>query len=96
MQDLKSLLSKYEIEVDKQRRISREWQDFAYRLAVDLDDTEHTPIYMRLAKTVDRGLLEEARIFVKGATSAKSRGRLFMWKLKQLKEEKAKKVAEKA
>ncbi len=91
MQDLKSLFKDYTIEVDKQRRISREWQDYAYRLALELEDTEHTPIYMRLAKTTPRPLLEEARIFVRGATQANSRGRLFMWKLKQLKDGKEEK-----
>ncbi len=87
MQDLKSVLKDHQIETDKQRRISREWQDYAYRLAVELLDTAHTPIYMRLAKNTDRALLEETRIFVRGATKANNKGRLFMWKLKQLKEE---------
>lgn len=86
MQDLKSILSKYEVETDKQRRISREFQDFAYRLAVELGDTAHTSLYMKLAKTYDRGLLEEARNFVKGAVNANNKGRLFMWKLKQMRE----------
>lgn len=85
MKDLKSLFANYKLETDKQRRISREWQDYAYRLAVELEDTQHTPIYMRLAKTVPRPLLEEARIFVRGARTAKSKGRLFMWKLSELK-----------
>jgi hypothetical protein len=87
MQDLKTLLKDHKIETDKQRRISREWQDYAYRLALELSDTAHTPIYMRLAKDTERALLEEARIFVKGSYHAKSKGRLFMWKLKELKKE---------
>ena len=41
---------------------------------------------MRLAKNTPRGLMESARSFVKDATNAKSKGRLFMWRLKQLKE----------
>lgn len=87
MKDLKEILKDHKIETDKQRRISREWQDYAYRLALELGDTAHTSIYMRLAKSTDRALLEEARIFVKGALMAKSRGKLFMWKLKKLREE---------
>ena len=90
MQDIKSILKGYELETDKQRRISREFQDYAYRLAVEFGDTAHTSIYMKLAKTYDRALLEEARIFVKGAVNANNRGRLFMWKLKELKKEKSK------
>jgi hypothetical protein len=87
MQDLKTLLKDHKIETDKQRRISREWQDYGYRLAVELGDTSHTPIYMRLAKNYDRALLEEARIFVKGSYNARNRGKLFMWKIKELKKE---------
>lgn len=87
MKSLKNILKNYQLDESKQRRISREWQDYAYRLALELDDLKHKSLYMRLAKTADRSLLEEARNFVRGATAAKSRGRLFMWKMKQLKEE---------
>ena len=41
---------------------------------------------MRLAKSTPRGLMESARSFVKDASNAKSKGRLYMWKLKQLKD----------
>lgn len=91
MKSISNILDRYQIETDKQRRISREFQDYAYRLAVELGDESHKAIYMRLAKNTDRALLEEARIFVKGAVQAKSRGRLFMWKLKQLKDAKREK-----
>ena len=83
---INQLMVGYEPETDKQRRISREWQDYAYRLAVELDDTEHTSLYMRLVKNTPRFLLEEARIVTKASVNAKSKGRLFMWKLKQLKD----------
>ncbi len=82
---LGKILDKYQVDEDKQRRISREWQDYAYRLALELDDKAHTSLYMRLCKNTPRPILEEARVFVKGATNAKSRGRLFMWKVKELK-----------
>lgn len=84
--NLGQILSKYKIDEDKQRRISREWQDYAYRLAIELDDKDHTSLYMRLCKNTPRPILEEARTFVKGAMNAKSKGRLFMWKVKDLKE----------
>lgn len=91
MQDIKSILRTYDIDVDKQVRISREFQDFAYRLAVELEDLSHKSLYMRLAKNTERGLLEEARNFVKGALKANNKGRLFMWKLSELKKAKAEK-----
>jgi hypothetical protein len=87
---LGNILDKYQVDEGKQRRISREWQDYAYRLALDLDDIAHTSIYMRMGKNVPRYILEEARVFVKGSM-AKSKARLFMWKVKQLKEEKREK-----
>lgn len=64
--------------------ITQEFQDYGYRLAVELDDMAHKSLYMRMAKTVDRKLLESARTFVMDA-KADSKGRLFMWKMKQLK-----------
>lgn len=91
MQSLADIMGRYQVDEDKQRRISREFQDYAYRLAVELDDEKHKGVYMRLAKKEDRGLLEEARIFVRGAVNAKRKGALFMWKLSQLKKEKIEK-----
>ncbi|MBI2325913.1 hypothetical protein HYU91_00845 [Candidatus Collierbacteria bacterium] len=83
---LGKILSTYKVDEDKQRRISREWQDYAYRLALELSDKSHTSLYMRLAKNTPRPILEEARMFVKGAVNAKNKGRLFMWKVKELKD----------
>jgi hypothetical protein len=92
---MQQVLDKYTDEMEqeggKQRRISREWQDYAYRLAVELGDTAHTSLYMRLVKNTPRYLVEESKNFVKDAREVKSKGKLFMWKLKQLKEEKKKK-----
>lgn len=81
-----NILDKYELDESKQKRISREWQDYAYRLAVALDDTAHTPIYMRVVKNNPRELIEKAKTFVMDA-GARSKGKMFMWKLKQIKEE---------
>jgi len=88
VKSLGSILDEYKVEKEKQRRISREWQDYAYRLALELDDEKHKSLYMKLAKEKDRALLEEARNFVKGAREVENKGALFMWKLKQLEEEK--------
>jgi hypothetical protein len=89
---IQQVLDKYTDEMeqpgDKQRRISQEFQDYAYRLALELGDTAHTSLYMRLVKNTPRHLVEAAKNFVKDANEVKSKGKLFMWKLKQLKEDK--------
>lgn len=70
--------------VDTGGHITQEFQDYGYRLAVELDDMSHKSLYMKMAKTVDRKILESARTFVIDA-NAHSKGRLFMWKVKELK-----------
>ena len=77
------MLAKYDW--DKKKYISQEWQDYAYRLAVFLDDLTHKSLYMRLAKTYPRPILEQAKNFVTDAYQVKNKARLFMWKLKELK-----------
>jgi hypothetical protein len=75
----------------EKRFISREFQDYGYRLAEELDDLKNKSLYIKLAKETPRGLLEEARNFVKGASQVRSRPKLFMWKLTELKKEAKKK-----
>lgn len=67
------------------RHISREFQSFGLHLAERLDDYKHKSLYIKLAKTTDRALLERALSFCIDS-SAKNKGALFMWKLKELKE----------
>ena len=76
---------------DKKKYISREFQDYGYRLAKELGDLKHKSLYIKLAKETPRGLLEEARNFVKDASRVRNPAKLFMWKLKQLKKEAEKK-----
>lgn len=83
---LGDILSKYEPK-DEGKYISREFQDYGYRLAVDLDDLKHKSLYIKLAKTVDRAILEKARQFAVDAYTAKSRAKLFMWKMKELRKD---------
>ncbi|WKZ25481.1 MAG: hypothetical protein QY322_03790 [bacterium] len=85
MQKIGSLITKKFNPSDSDKYVSREFQKYAYDLAVELDDLPHKSLYMRLAKNTPRGILETARGFVRDADNAKSKGRLFMWKLKQLK-----------
>ena len=66
--------------------ITQEFQDFGYRLAVELNDLTHKSLYIKLAKTVERGILERALSFVADA-QALSKAKLFMWKVQQLRHE---------
>lgn len=79
-----SILDKYKLD-DHDKYVSREFQKYGYDLAKELDDLKSTSLYIKLAKITPRALMENARSFVKDAKNARSRGRLFMWKLKQLK-----------
>lgn len=81
----KSILKKFNPAED--RYISREFQKYAYDLAVELNDLDHRGIYMRLAKTVPRHLLEKARYFVKESGTTRTPGKLYMWKLGELRKE---------
>lgn len=74
----------------KKKYIAYEFQDYGYRLAEQLGDLEHKALYIKLAKEMPRGILEEALNFVKGASEVRSKPKLFMWKLEELKKEKKK------
>lgn len=69
---------------DRPKNLSREFQNFGVYLAEELGDTAHYSLYIKLAKECDRAHLEEALSYVKGYSKAKSPGRVFMWKLTQL------------
>lgn len=82
---IKDVLKRFDPEGD--RYISREFQKCGYDLAQELDDMDHKSLYIKLAKETPRHLLEQAKYFVKDAGNVKNKGRLFMWKLTQLKKE---------
>ena len=65
--------------------ISREFQSYGLFLCQKLEDPKHKTLYLRLAKTTPRFLLDEALSFVLDS-NANNKGALFMWKLKQLKQ----------
>jgi len=93
MDDLKSLLKDYKIE-DKYKYVTREYQDFGLRIAGELNDFEHRSLYIKIAKTEDRNLVEEAFGFAKHYNNASNKARVFMWKLKELRQELKEKRAE--
>jgi len=81
MQSIKDILDKFDPFEDKY--ISREFQAFGVHLAEKLEDSKHKSLYIKLAKTLPRPVLEEALRFVVDSR-AKSKGALFMWKLKEM------------
>ncbi|OGD09783.1 hypothetical protein A2397_01815 [Candidatus Amesbacteria bacterium RIFOXYB1_FULL_44_23] len=87
MKSLKQLLDD-KVGVDKNKYVSKEYQDYGYRLAMELGDERHKSLYIKLAKTADRAVLEQCRSFVLDS-NAHNKGALFMWKMKQLRENKA-------
>lgn len=72
---------------DRDKYVSREFQKYGYDLAQELGDPKGVSLYIKLAKETPRGLLEAARSFVRDAQNARSKPRLFMWKLTELKKE---------
>jgi hypothetical protein len=70
---------------DEDKYISREFQKYGYELAQELDDLKNKSLYIKLAKESPRALLENARNYVKDAYKVKSKARLFMWRLSELK-----------
>lgn len=81
MDSIKSVLTKFNPTTDKY--VSREFQTFGLHLADSLDDYKHKSLYIKLAKTVHRSILEQALSFSIDST-ADNKGALFMWKLKEL------------
>lgn len=71
---------------DRPKNISKEFQMYGVYLAESLQDTKHYSLYIKLAKIIDRNLLEEALNFTKGYYGAKNKARVFMWKLGQLRQ----------
>ena len=84
MQTVGDVLKKFNPTKDKY--VSREFQAFGVHIAESLDDMKHKSLYIKLAKTVHRSLLEKALSFAIDST-AKNKGALFMWKLQQLKKQ---------
>ena len=90
MTPIGDVLDKYKKQ-DKDKYISREFQKYGYDLAVEMDEPKKAALYIKLAKNTERAILENARSFIKGANNVKSKGKLFLWKVKKLKENSKKK-----
>jgi len=82
-------LEKFKETLEKrQKYVKMEYQAYGLELAKELGDWKNRSIYIRLAKNTDRKIIEQARYFVKDQNlgTIKTPYRLFMWKLKQLKD----------
>lgn len=80
------LFSNYKLE-DKGGYITQEFQDFGYQMAVKLNDLKRTSMYMKMSKTIDRAILEQALAFISDAHHARNKAALFMWKVKELRKD---------
>ncbi|HEX7042772.1 MAG TPA: hypothetical protein VF189_05975 [Patescibacteria group bacterium] len=68
----------------KDKYISREFQSFGVHLSEVLEDPKHKSLYIKMAKTINRAILEKALSFVIDS-KASNKGALFMWKVTELK-----------
>lgn len=81
MQTISDILKKFNPLEDKY--LSREYQSFGVYLSQKLQDEPRKSLYIKLAKTTPRPLLEMALRFVIDS-KARRKGALFMWKLKEM------------
>ena len=83
MKSIKNVIAEVKFK-DRPKNIAHEFQHYGVYLAESLQDTKHYSLYIKLAKEVDRKLLEDCLNFTKGYYSAKNKAKVFMWRLKQL------------
>ena len=72
---------------NRHKYVSKEFQDYGYRIALKLGELKSVSLYIKLAKEKPRAWMEQAFSFAIDYPNAKNRGRLFMWKLKELEKE---------
>ncbi|MEM4271136.1 MAG: hypothetical protein QXO70_03530 [Candidatus Pacearchaeota archaeon] len=81
MKSIKQILKNFDPLRDKY--VSREFQSYGIYISEALNDPKHKGLYIKLAKTVHRSVLEKALTFAVDS-NAKNKGALFMWKLAEL------------
>jgi len=86
----KSLAEILKHRTDGTKYVNHEFQVFGHFLATQLDaDRRQYSLFIKLAKDEDRSLLQSALEFVKDVYKPRDKVKLFMWKLKQIKQESA-------
>lgn len=86
MKKIGDIINKTDIKGDT--RNTYEFQAYGNRIAEELGDQAHRALYIKLAKSENRTDVENALEFVKRNERATTKGRLFMWRLGQIKKEK--------
>jgi hypothetical protein len=81
MKSIKDILKNFNPTEDKY--VSCEFQTYGVYLAEKLGNTNNKALYIRLAKTIHRSILDKALSFTIDA-NARNKSALFMWKLKEL------------
>ena len=84
MKSIRKIISQTKFK-DRPKNISREFQFYGCFLAESLDDTKRYSLYIKMAKELPRSTLEEALNYTKGYYNAKSKAKVFMWRLSELK-----------
>lgn len=74
--------------IKRPKNLVTEFQQYGVYLSEQLDDPKHVSLYVKLAKNFDRKILEESLTYTKGYLRAKSKAKLFMWRLNVLKQAK--------
>ncbi|PIZ48071.1 hypothetical protein CO180_04615 [candidate division WWE3 bacterium CG_4_9_14_3_um_filter_41_6] len=86
MDQISNLFAKTKKKIDSpDKNVSREFQQYGYDIAVKLNDIAHKALYIKLAKTQPRSRIELALQFVLDYPNARSKGKLFMYKMRELK-----------
>lgn len=83
MKSIKTAIAEVKFK-DRPKNLTKEFQVYGCFLAESLGDTKHYSLYIKLAKELDRKILEEALNYTKGYYSAKNKAKVFMWRLKQI------------
>lgn len=81
MQSIRDILKNFNPLENKY--ISRDFQAFGIYLAEKLGESRKKSLYIKLAKTIPRPILEEALRFVIDS-KVRNKPALFMWKLKEM------------
>ena len=72
---------------NKHKYVTTEYQVYGLRLAGKLGDKKRATMYIKWAKEKPRAILEIAYSFAIDYPNAKDRSRIFMWKVKELENE---------
>ncbi len=96
MKSVKNLIKNNKDFQDRHKYVSKEFQDYGYRIAYKLGELKSVSLYIKLAKEKPRALMEQAFSFAIDYPSARNRGKLFMWKLKELEKEREQKTKSKS